>query len=101
MAEIPEPSAAARRAGSWCCSRRAGELRSGPEIRGWELARALARRMPVTVAVEGAAGAGYEAGLRVVPRRRAGLVREAAAHDAVLAPWVPAYLLAGLARPGR
>ncbi|HEY8769302.1 MAG TPA: hypothetical protein VIM03_02090 [Thermoleophilaceae bacterium] len=101
MAEIPEPTASARRGGILVLLEGgAGELRSGPEIRGWELARALARRMPVTVAVEGAAGAGHEAGLRVVPRRRAGLIREAAAHDAVLAPWVPAYLLAGLARPG-
>jgi glycosyltransferase involved in cell wall biosynthesis len=78
----------------------AGDLRSGPEIRGWELARALAASMPVTVAAEEADGAASVPGVRVVRRRRAGLVREAAAHDAVLAPWVPAYLLAGLARPG-
>jgi glycosyltransferase involved in cell wall biosynthesis len=78
----------------------AGELRSGPEIRGWELARALARSMPVTVAADQSGGAARVPGVRVIRRRRAGLVREAGAHDAVLAPWVPAYLLAGLARPG-
>ena len=101
MAEIPQPTAAARRGGVLVLLEgSAGELRSGPEIRGWELARALAGRMPVTVAAEGAAGTVYEDRVRVVPRRRVGLVREAAAHDAVLAPWVPAYLLAGLARPG-
>src|SRR3954471_8310123 len=78
----------------------AGNSRSGPEIRGWEIARALARRMSVTVAVHGNAQAVPEPGIRLVPRGRLRLVRGAAAHAAVMAPWVPAYLLAGLARAG-
>jgi len=40
MAEIPEPTASARRGGILVLLEGgAGELRSGPEIRGWELAR--------------------------------------------------------------
>jgi glycosyltransferase involved in cell wall biosynthesis len=81
-----------------------GGPRGGPEIRGWEIARALAPRMRVSVAVrrpdlvqerELAAPGGS---IRVVSRRRLGLFREAAAHDAALAPWIPAYLLAGAGR---
>jgi glycosyltransferase involved in cell wall biosynthesis len=72
------------------------ELRSGPEIRAWELARAMSHLVAVTVATRGASDES-RADLRVVPGTRRGLLRELTHHDAVIAPWVPAYALALLA----
>lgn len=66
---------------------------SGPEIRGLALARALARRHEVTVAIgDGTGDAGI--GVRVVPVSRRRVAREALAHDAFIAPVIPPYVLA-------
>ena len=75
-----------------------GERAAGPEMRGWALARALAGRHEVTVAVQGADGrpAG-ESGLRVVPATRRRLAREMLRHDVLVAPCVPPFLLAAKA----
>jgi glycosyltransferase involved in cell wall biosynthesis len=66
---------------------------SGPEIRGLAVARNLARRHDVTVAIgdgEGDAGDG----IRVVPATRRSLAREARRADVFMAPQVPPYVLA-------
>ena len=68
---------------------------SGPEIRGWALARALAERHEVTVIVNDPPSATRH-GLRLVAFTRRALMREARRHDAVVAPVVPPYLFAAL-----
>src|ERR1700757_5101582 len=68
---------------------------SGPEIRGWALARALGEHHDVTVAVDDPPESSRD-GLRLVSNRRRDLVREARRHDAVLAAAIPPYLLAAL-----
>jgi glycosyltransferase involved in cell wall biosynthesis len=73
----------------------AGSRVTGPEIRGWSVARALAARHDVTVAVHDPAEATVD-GLPVVPYTRGALVREARRHDAVVAPVLPPYLFAAL-----
>lgn len=75
---------------------RIGEKMAAPEVRGWEMARALARRHDVTVASPGAAGDIRE-GVRFVDARRRSLVAEARRADVVIAPRVPPYLFAALA----
>jgi glycosyltransferase involved in cell wall biosynthesis len=72
-----------------------GERVSGPEIRGWEIAKALSERHLVTVAA-GAATVGLRDGLRVIPSTPRRLIQEARRHDAVIAPSLPPYLLAAL-----
>lgn len=71
---------------------RSGRSLSGPSIRGLELARALATGRPVTLAARGAEP-GHDAGVHSVrwTRRRAAV--EARRHDAVVAPWIPPYVL--------
>jgi glycosyltransferase involved in cell wall biosynthesis len=68
---------------------------SGPEIRGWALARALAERHAVTVAVDDPPEASRD-GVALVSNRRGELVREARRHDAVIASGLPPYLLTAL-----
>jgi glycosyltransferase involved in cell wall biosynthesis len=70
-----------------------GASRSGPEIRGLALARALSRNHEVTVAIgDGSGDAGP--GLRVVPSTRRHVVGEARRHDVFIAPVIPPYVLA-------
>jgi glycosyltransferase involved in cell wall biosynthesis len=72
-----------------------GSRISGPEIRGWALARALGERHDVTVAVH-EPGPRELDGHRLVPFTRRRMVREARRHDAVIAPAIPPYLYAAL-----
>jgi glycosyltransferase involved in cell wall biosynthesis len=66
---------------------------SGPEIRGLALARTLAERHEVTVAIgDGRGDAGP--GIRVVSAARRSVAREALRHEAFIAPSVPPYVLA-------
>jgi glycosyltransferase involved in cell wall biosynthesis len=73
----------------------AGSRVTGPEIRGWALARALAERHEVTVIVHNPPTPTRD-GLRLVAFSRGSLVREARRHDAVVAPVIPPYLFAAL-----
>lgn len=73
----------------------AGSRVTGPEIRGWALARALAERHEVTVIVHNPPSSTRD-GLRLVAFTRRALVREARRHDAVVAPVIPPYLFAAL-----
>jgi glycosyltransferase involved in cell wall biosynthesis len=73
----------------------AGARVTGPEIRGWALAGALAEHHDVTVALHDPP-AGERDGMRLVAFSRGTLVREARRHDAVVAPVLPPYLLAAL-----
>jgi glycosyltransferase involved in cell wall biosynthesis len=73
----------------------AGARVTGPEIRGWNLARALAERHAVTVALHDPPAPERD-GLRLVAFTRQDLVREARRHDAVVAPVLPPYLYAAL-----
>jgi glycosyltransferase involved in cell wall biosynthesis len=66
---------------------------TGPEIRGLGLARTLARRHEVTVAIGDGSGEAGD-GIRVVPATRRRLAREAIRHDAFIAPSIPPYVLA-------
>ena len=72
-----------------------GSRVTGPEIRGWAMARALGERHDVTVTVHDPAATSAD-GLRQVPFSRKTLVREARRHDAVVAPVLPPYLFAAL-----
>lgn len=72
---------------------------TGPEIRGWAVARALAERHAVTVAVDDPTQVSRD-GLRLTSNRRRELVREARQHDAVVATALPPYLLAALRHTG-
>jgi glycosyltransferase involved in cell wall biosynthesis len=72
---------------------------SGPEIRAWALAHAFAEHHDVTVILN-APEATERDGMRLVAFSRGALVREARRADAVIAPQLPPYLLAALARSG-
>jgi glycosyltransferase involved in cell wall biosynthesis len=73
----------------------AGPRVSGPEIRGWAMAGALAERHDVTVAVKDPPSATRN-GHRLIPFTRRVLAREARRHDAVIAPVLPPYLFTTL-----
>lgn len=73
-----------------------GEQLAAPEIRGWEMARALSSRHQVTVSAE-QPGEETRDGIRIVPRDRARIIREARSSDVVVAPRLPPYLFAALA----
>lgn len=77
----------------------AGSRITGPEIRGWALAHALAERHDVTVALHDPPATERD-GLRLVALNRRSLVREARRHDAVVAPVLPPYLFAALRGSG-
>ena len=72
------------------------ERMSAPEIRGWEMAKVLARHHDVTVAAPGELQDGRD-GIRMVSADRRTLLAEARAHDVVICQRVPPYVLAGLA----
>ena len=72
------------------------ERMSAPEIRGWEMAKVLARRHDVTVAAPGELHDGRD-GIRMVASDRRTLLAEARRHDVLIVPRVPPYLFAGLA----
>ena len=72
------------------------ERMSAPEIRGWEMAKVLARRHDVTVAAPGELHDGRD-GIRMVASDRRTLLAEARRHDALIVPRVPPWLFAGLA----
>jgi glycosyltransferase involved in cell wall biosynthesis len=74
-----------------------GEEMSGPDMRGWRLARALATRHSVTAVVR-RPPPDPPPGVRVVEWRRRTILREALRADSVVAPWVPPWLLAALSR---
>jgi glycosyltransferase involved in cell wall biosynthesis len=73
----------------------AGAKVTGPEIRGWALARALAEHHDVTVALRDPPAASVDGPALVAFSRRT-LAREARRHDAVIAPVLPPYLFAAL-----
>jgi glycosyltransferase involved in cell wall biosynthesis len=75
------------------------ERMSAPEIRGWEMAKVLARRHDVTVAAPGDLRDGRD-GIRMVASDRRTLLAEARAHDVLIVPRVPPYLFAALADSG-
>jgi glycosyltransferase involved in cell wall biosynthesis len=75
---------------------RIGDRMAAPEIRGWEMARALSIEHDVTVAARGAARE-HRDGVWLVGSERRSLVREARRSDVVIAPRVPPYLFAALA----
>lgn len=68
---------------------------TGPEIRGWELAKALSQRHDVTVIAREPPAAERE-GIPLVALSRPALARQARAHDAVIAPVLAPYLFATL-----
>jgi glycosyltransferase involved in cell wall biosynthesis len=69
---------------------------AGPEIRGWEIAKAFSERHAVTVIADVAAEDVRE-GIRLVPRTRRRLVAEALRHDVVVGPLLPPFLLLAVA----
>jgi glycosyltransferase involved in cell wall biosynthesis len=72
------------------------ERMSAPEIRGWEMAKVLARRHDVTVAAPGELQDGRD-GIRMVSSERRTLLAEARRHDVLIVPRVAPWLFAGLA----
>jgi len=73
-----------------------GERLAGPEIRGWEIAKAFAGSHDVTVAAGVDAPCPRE-GIPVVPRTRRSIVAEVRRADVIIAPVIPPY--AFLANP--
>lgn len=69
-----------------------GERPAGPEIRGWEIARAFAARHDVTAAADVPAPDRRE-GIDVIPRSRRAILAAVASHDAVVGPVLPPYAL--------
>jgi glycosyltransferase involved in cell wall biosynthesis len=69
-----------------------GTRLTGPEIRGWEMARALDRAHDVT-AMARVTTEQVRDGIRVLPMSRARLIVEATRHDVVIGPVLPPYLL--------
>lgn len=65
---------------------------SGPAIRAWALARALAQRFDVTAAVMDPPAEALS-GVRLVPFTRRRLLRELMFHDVVMSACLPPYLL--------
>ena len=72
---------------------------AGPEIRAWELARALAAHHPVTAVVRRGAAGGRD-GVRIVPWTRRAILREALRRDVVVSACLPPFLLAAKALHG-
>jgi glycosyltransferase involved in cell wall biosynthesis len=75
---------------------RIGDRMAAPEIRGWEMARALSVDHDITVAARAAMRERRD-GVLLVDSGRRSLVREARRSDVVIAPRVPPYLFAALA----
>jgi glycosyltransferase involved in cell wall biosynthesis len=66
---------------------------AGPEIRAWELAKALSSDYEVTVAAQRRAD-GEREGIPIIRSGRSSLLRAAARHDALMSACLPPYLLA-------
>jgi glycosyltransferase involved in cell wall biosynthesis len=75
---------------------RIGDNPAGPEIRGWEMARAFAARHDVTIVADTEVEHERE-GIRIVPRSRRRLVAEARRHEIVIGPLLPPYLMLAMA----
>jgi glycosyltransferase involved in cell wall biosynthesis len=72
-----------------------GDRPTGPEIRGWEMARAFATRHRVTAAA--AVDRAYtREGIAIVPRTRRQILSEILRHDVVVGPVIPPYALMAL-----
>jgi glycosyltransferase involved in cell wall biosynthesis len=69
-----------------------GDRRTGPEIRGWEIVRALAERHDVTAAASVGEPTTLD-GVRVVPRSRRSILKELNRHDSIVGPAIPPYAL--------
>jgi glycosyltransferase involved in cell wall biosynthesis len=72
-----------------------GDRPTGPEIRGWEMARAFANRHDVTAAAS-VQHAHRRDGIAVVPRTRRRILAELMRHDVVIGPVIPPYALLAL-----
>jgi glycosyltransferase involved in cell wall biosynthesis len=70
-----------------------GERVSGPEIRGWRLARELARTHEVTILAPNQAPERRH-GVQLLPYSRLRLAREALRHDVVIGALLPPFVLA-------
>src|SRR3954467_4446000 len=75
------------------------ERMSAPEIRGWEMAKVLARHHDVTVAAPGELHDGRD-GIRMVASDRRTLPAGPPPQGVLIVPRVPPYLFAGLADSG-
>jgi glycosyltransferase involved in cell wall biosynthesis len=73
----------------------AGTKVTGPEIRGWAVAQALAERHDVTVALHDPPAQERD-GMRLIRFSRRALAHQARRHDVVVAPVLPPYLFAAL-----
>ena len=73
-----------------------GENLIGPEIRGWEMVRALSAQHEVTAAAD-VERTTIREGVTVVPRTRVGILAALRDHDAVIGPVIPPYAFAGRA----
>jgi glycosyltransferase involved in cell wall biosynthesis len=71
-----------------------GTRQAGPEIRGWEIVRALSSQHDVTAAAAVTEPTTH-AGVPVVPRSRRSILREMRNHDAILGTAIPPYALTG------
>lgn len=69
-----------------------GEQMAGPVIRAWAIARVLSARFDVTIAAPDPRESVRD-GIRVVPFERYRLSREVPAHDALISPCVPPFVL--------
>jgi glycosyltransferase involved in cell wall biosynthesis len=72
-----------------------GDRPTGPEIRGWEMARAFATRHAVTAAAS-VDHAHVRDGIAIVPRTRRRILAEIMRHDVVIGPVIPPYALMAL-----
>jgi glycosyltransferase involved in cell wall biosynthesis len=70
-----------------------GEKMNGPEIRGFEIAKALAATHSVTAVVRSPTERSRD-GVRLAPFSRRRILREALRHDVVIAPCTPPFLFA-------
>jgi glycosyltransferase involved in cell wall biosynthesis len=73
-----------------------GERLAGPEIRGWEVARAFSLRGHAVTAMASVPEPTTREGIPVLPRTRRNIYSETQRHDVVIGPVIPPYaLLAG------
>jgi glycosyltransferase involved in cell wall biosynthesis len=70
-----------------------GDRQAGPEIRGWEIVRALSSKHSVTAAAAVPEPTTRE-GVPVVPRSRRSILKELRRNDAILGSAIPPYALA-------
>ena len=73
-----------------------GDRLAGPEIRGWEVARAFAARGHDVTAMASVLSPTTREGIPVLPRTRGSIFSQTRRHDVVIGPVIPPYaLLAG------